>query len=69
MHFEKMMVETVLSMLTLVNHFEKVMHREWAYFRMRHAYTMAAFNMLVQWHGLEPDEHRIVHLSIAECSL
>jgi hypothetical protein len=25
--------------------------------------------MLVQWHGLEPDEHGLVHLSIAEFSL
>ncbi len=66
---QRMMVETVLSMLTLVNHFKRVMHREWAYFQMRLAYTMAAFNMLVQWHGLEPDEHGVVHLSIAEFSL
>jgi hypothetical protein len=66
---QRMMVETVLSMLTLVNHFKRVMHREWAYFQMRLALTMAAFNILVQWHGLEPDEHGIVHLSIAEFSL
>jgi len=64
-----MMVETVLSMLTLVSHFKKVMHRERSYLQMRLAYTMVAFNMLVQWHGLEPDEHGVVHLSIAEFSL
>jgi hypothetical protein len=29
---ERMLVETVLSMLTLVCHFKKVMHRVWAYF-------------------------------------
>jgi hypothetical protein len=45
------------------------MHREWAYFQMPLAYTMAAFNVLVQWHGLEPYEEGIVHLSIAEFSL
>ena len=66
---QRIMVETVLSMLTLVSHFKKVMHREWDYFRMRLAYTMAAFNVLVQWHGLEPDEHGVVHFSIAEFSL
>ena len=66
---QRMMVETVLSMLTLVNHFKRVMHREWAYFQMRLAYTMAAFNLLVQWHGLEPDAQGMVHLSIAEFSL
>ena len=29
---ERMMVETVLSMLTLIWHFKKVMHRVWDYF-------------------------------------
>ena len=41
---ERMMVETVLSMLTLVCHFKKVMHRVWGYFRARLGFTMAAFN-------------------------
>jgi hypothetical protein len=65
----RMMVETVLSMLTLVSHFKKVGHRVWRYFRARLAYTLAAFNLLVQWHGLQPDEQGRVHLSIAEFSL
>jgi len=65
----RMMVETVLSMLTLVNHFKKVMHRVWRYFEMRLSWTMAAFNILAKWHGLEPDEEGVVHLSIAEFSL
>jgi len=30
-----MLVETVLSMLTLVCHLKKVMHRGWAYFQAR----------------------------------
>jgi hypothetical protein len=29
---DRMLVETVLSMLTLVSHFKKVMHRVWEYF-------------------------------------
>jgi hypothetical protein len=66
---DRMMVETTLSMLTLVNHFKKVMHRVWAYFEMRLAYTMAMFNVLVQWSGLQADEHGVIHLSIAEFSL
>jgi hypothetical protein len=65
----RMGIETVLSMLTLVTHFKKVMHRVWAYFQMRLAFTMAAFNVLAQWHGLHPDEHGFVPLSIAEFSL
>lgn len=65
----RMLVETVLSMLTTVCHFKKVSHRVWTYFQSRLAYTMALFNILVQWHGLEPDAHGFVHLSIAEFSL
>src|SRR3954462_7222394 len=48
---DRMLVETVLSMLTLVCHFKRVMHRAWAYFQTRLAFTMAAFNVLVRWHG------------------
>lgn len=66
---ERMKVETVLSMLTLVCHFKKVMHRGWDYFRARLAFTMAAFNLLVQWDGLKPDHAGSVHLSIANFSL
>ena len=66
---DRMLVETVLSMLTLVCHFKKVMHREWAYFHARLAFTMALFNVLVQWHGLQPYASGFVPLSIAEFSL
>jgi len=66
---DRMLVETVLSMLTLVCHFKHVMHRGWAYFQARLAFTMAAFNVLVQWHGLEPYASGFVPLSIAEFSL
>jgi hypothetical protein len=65
----RMVIETVLSMLTLVCHFKKVMHRAWEYFKSRVGYTMALFNLLVEWHGLEPDETGFVELSIAEFSL
>jgi hypothetical protein len=36
---ERMLVETVLSMLTVVCHLKKVMHRGWAYFHARLAFT------------------------------
>jgi hypothetical protein len=65
----RMVVETILSMLTLCNHFKKVMHRVWAYFKMRLAYTMAMFNVLAQWYGLQADADGVIHLSIAEFSL
>jgi hypothetical protein len=66
---DRMLVETVLSMLTLVCHFKKVMHREWAYFQARLAFTMALFNVLVQWQGLRPTASGFVPLSMAELSL
>ncbi len=66
---DRMLVETVLSMLTLVCHLKKVMHRGWAYFQARLAFTMAAFNVLVQWHGFQPYASGFVPLSIAEFSL
>jgi lysylphosphatidylglycerol synthetase-like protein (DUF2156 family) len=66
---DRMLVETVLSMLTLVCHLKKVMHRGWAYFQARLAFTMAACNVLVQWHGFQPNASGFVPLSIAEFSL
>jgi hypothetical protein len=45
---DRMLVETVLSRLTVVCHFKRVMHRGWAYFHARLACTMVAFNVLVQ---------------------
>jgi hypothetical protein len=66
---DRMLVETVLSMLTLVCHVKKVMHRGWAYFQARLAFTRAAFNVLVQWHSFQPTASGFVPLSIAEFSL
>lgn len=65
----RMVIETVLSMLTTVCHFKKVSHRVWAYFQARLAYTLATFNLLAQWYGLQPDQHGFIHLSIAQFSL
>jgi len=66
---DRLLVETVLSMLTLVSHCKKVMHRVWTYFQARLAFTTAAFNVLVQWHGLQPNMYGFVPLSIAELGL
>jgi hypothetical protein len=64
----RMLVETVLSMLTTVFHSKKMGHRVWAYFRARVAWTMVAFNLLARW-GLEIDDETMIRLSIAEFSL
>jgi hypothetical protein len=66
---DRMVVETVFSMLTTVCHLKKMRQRVWVYFQARLAYTMAAFNLLAQWNGMEPDKDGFIHLSIAEMSL
>ena len=64
-----MLVETILSMLTLVCHFKKVTHCRWNYFKTRVGFTMALFNILVQWDGLSINDNGFVPLSIAQFSL
>jgi hypothetical protein len=66
---ERILVETVLSMLTFVCHFTKVMHRVWASCHARLAFTMAAFNVLVPWYDLRFNASGCVPLAIAELSL
>jgi hypothetical protein len=64
-----LLVETVLFMLTVVCHLKRIMHRVWEYFQARLAFTIAAFYVLVQWHGFQPHAAGFVPLSIAEFSL
>jgi NAD(P)H-binding len=66
---DRILVETVLSMLTLVCHCKKVMHRVWEYCHARLACTMAAFHLLVQWHSFQPTASGFVPLSMAEFRL
>jgi len=65
----RMLVETVLAMLTLVCHCTKVMPRGRAYVQARLACTMAAFNVLVQWHNFQPNASGFVPLSMVASSL
>ncbi len=65
----RMVVETVLSMLTGVCQLKKASQRTWAGLRARLAYTMALFNILVMWDGLRVDDDGILHHSIAEFAL
>ena len=64
-----MLVETVLSMLTSICQFKRMAHKAWRYFETRVGFTLALFNILIQWHGFLPDENGFVPLSIAEFSL
>jgi hypothetical protein len=65
----RLLVETVLSMLTGVCHLKKVCHRLADFFRMRMAFITSAFNLIAQWNGSQPDASGFVKLSVAEFSL
>lgn len=65
----RLVIETVLSMLTYVCDFKRSRHKVWDYFETKIGFTMALFNILVQWYGLPADENGFVPLSIAEFSL
>ncbi len=65
----RMVIETVLSMLTTVCRLKKLSHRTWPALHARLGYTMALFNILVQWDGFPVDADGIVRLSIAQFSL
>ena len=66
---DRMLIETILSMLTGVCHLKKVAHRCWVYFKTRLAFTMALFNLLVQWDGLPSNNDGFVPLSMAQFTL
>jgi hypothetical protein len=66
---DRLLVETVLSMLTVVCHGNTVLHRVWTYVHTRLACTMAACNVLVQWHAFQPHASGFVPLGMAERSL
>ena len=61
----RMVVETILSLLTNVCRLKKASQRTWKGLHARLAYTMALFNILVMWDGIPVDEDGIIHLSIA----
>ena len=66
---ERMLVETVFSMLTVVCHMKKMRHQIQAYFQAHLALMVAAFNVLTGWYGLPAQADGFVPLSIAEFSL
>jgi hypothetical protein len=66
---ERMLVETMLSMVTTVCHFKKLSQRKWQYFEARLAYTLAVFNVLLRWDSEQTPETRQVRFSIAEFAL
>lgn len=65
----RMIIETVWSMLTYICQFKHMAHKQWRAFEAHVGYSLALFNILIQWHGFLPDETGFVPLSIAEFSL
>jgi len=65
----RMLIETVFSLLTRICGFKHMTHRVWDYFDAHLGFAVALFNLLVQWHGFQPDEDGFLKLSIAEFSL
>jgi hypothetical protein len=66
---ERMIIETVFSLLTQVCNLKRLRQRVFEYIEMRLAFTVAIFNILQQWNGLQFDNQGVVHLSMARFSL
>ena len=64
-----MMIEMLLSMLTVVCHFKIMGHRVWTYYKSRFDYIVALFNILVKGYSVQPTDDDLIHHSIAEFSL
>lgn len=64
---ERMLVETALSLVTMVCHLKKVFHRTCAHFEARLAYVVAMFNTLLGLNRtLQPEadpQDRLLHLA------
>lgn len=66
---DRMLVETVYSMLTVVCHTKHMRHRVADYFKAHLAFIVATFNVLIGWLGLPAQEDGFVPISIAEFNL
>jgi hypothetical protein len=60
----RMLVETVLSMLTVVCHTKKMRHRVPIYLQTHVGLMVAAFNLLITWFGLPANEDGFVSLEL-----
>lgn len=65
---ERMIVEIIFSMISNLSAFKKLYHRKWAYLNSRIAYTLASFNILCLWDGINENSQGIFQLSIAKFS-
>lgn len=68
-HNQRMLVETVFSLLTNVLHMKKLFQRAQDYLEARLGFAVAIYNLLVTWNGIETDDAGRTKLSIAEFAL
>lgn len=66
---DRMIVETFNSLISHICHLKKIALRTTKHMEARLAYTIALFNTLVQWEGLQFDKNGILHTSIAHFML
>ena len=57
-----MPIDTGFSMVTLLDQFKKIGDRVVDYVLARLAFTVTALNLLIQWHGLNPDPDGFIPL-------
>lgn len=56
-------------MLAQISHTKKMMHQVTDYLEVRLVFTVTAFNVLIQWDGLQPKANGFIPLPITEFSL
>lgn len=66
---QRILVETVFSLLTRVCHLKHAAHRLWAAFQAHLAFAVAVFNLLVDWDGGPSDARGRTQLALARFSL
>ena len=66
---ERMIVESVFSLIRRCCQGKQMRHRVWECFEMRLGFLLVIFNILQLWSDSNIDEAGVVHLSIAEFAL
>lgn len=65
----RMLVETVFSMLSNLSDIKRMYHRKLENFKAHLGSLVAAYNLLINWAGLKPDDEGFIPLSITNFNL
>jgi hypothetical protein len=66
---DRMVIETIFSMKTLVMHAKRMSQRTWDGLIARLSYMIGAFNVLVTWNGVARDEDGFATIRLSDFSL